>query len=99
MTVYNKRFINFEDVLAISCECRHCGTILEIKLTDLKSGSLFECPNCRADWALLNSGTPVARNLEKTFLDFAEAALNVERVCKNAPVGFSLKFQIKNEPV
>jgi len=78
-------------------ECKHCGAILQLGLKAIQQGSLYSCPQCRADWALLGGGGPTATNVETAFLRFSEVVNAINRVCKEAPIGFSLRFEIRDD--
>ena len=97
MTVQQKRFIEFTDIVSLRFECKNCHTALQIGFEKFRQGTLYSCPNCQSEWAYLKNGMAV-NNAEGAFVRFIDAAKAIETTCNNAPVGFTVSLEIKETP-
>jgi hypothetical protein len=52
MTIQTRHYIELSDVVALRCECRHCGAVLTLSLAkEISTRKLRRCPNCDEEWA------------------------------------------------
>jgi len=76
MTSETKHFIELSDVLGFRFECKNCHTSVMLPLNEFQAGLLYNCPNCRRDWASVKTpsgGGSGVINYEPTLTKFIHA--------------------------
>jgi hypothetical protein len=97
MTSQTQKFIELSDILALKLECKHCGSALAIPSSrDMAGrediGKLSTCPVCRMPWASLGGST-----YEPLIVKFVSALNEIRRTFKDAPIGFTLTFEVSGD--
>ena len=69
---------------------------MQLALSELQQGALYECPNCHSDWALIGSDPVAKNNLELYFRKFLEALSDLKRLSgEKSFLGFTMTLEIK----
>jgi len=97
MTSETQRFIELSDILALKLKCKGCGSALTIPSTRQMAvreemGKLSTCPICRKPWATLEGAT-----YEPLIIKFVSALNELRAGLENAPIGFTLTFEVADE--
>jgi hypothetical protein len=97
MTSQTQKFIELSDIVALKLECKHCGSALAIPSSrDMTRredvGKLSSCPVCQMPWATLGGAT-----YEPLIAKFVSALNEIRRTFKDAPIGFTLTFEVTGE--
>lgn len=99
MTSQTKLFIELTDLVGWRFECKTCHASLELSLEDFRTGTLNECPQCRAHWASIPSGPSVNTSFEPYFQKFISTLNDLKReLGEKTVLGFSMMLEIKEPP-
>lgn len=99
MTSQTKNYIELADVLAIRCECKHCGATLSLPLLrEIRTDRLHNCPNCNEPWSQSGYGRSL-RNIDAEIAQFVTAFQSLSQSLEQ-PNGFLLLLEVsgRQEP-
>ncbi len=99
MTSQTRLFIELSDLTAWRFECKNCRASLELDLTELKKGTLNECPHCHRHWALIPTNEYATVAMEPVFTKFLDALKELKGVLgEKSVLGFSVSLEVKAPP-
>ena len=92
MTSQTKKYIEFSDILAVRCECKHdnCRTSLSVPLEGISGKELRYCPKCSESWVDLGSSS-----FEQLFTELASKIRRINEA--QVHLGCAITLEIRDE--
>lgn len=96
MTIQTKQYIDLTDIVTFRFDCKQCGAILSLPISDQRSKLAVDCcPNCKAEWTLRQGGSHL-----ETLLEFRQALRNMQAIMAKDypnPLEFTVTLEVRLE--